>query len=766
MGDKNMGKSIFIANAFDDAANSALNNAIELATELKSNRVSSMHLLCTLLSDYKDIADKFKEDTGIEAEEFIKKFKDEEEAKNIYNDNKPLGINNRTGELEKILSTLFTEHAKTGMKPSLNRIYMTIFEVSNSEVLEFLSNNFNVSKVNVVDDEPLAKLPFLRSVGSDMFLVAKNGNYTPIHGRDKEINELMDILGRYDKGSACLIGEPGVGKTAIVEELARRIQTGNVPYYLKNKHIISIDLSAIISGTAVRGSFEENINRMLYEASGTDNIILFIDEFHTIMTLNGGEHGGIGAANIMKPALVNGNVKIIGATTTKEYSKFIERDSAFERRIQPVTVEEPSTELAIAMVSSNIAKYEDYHNCIINADCIKSAVRLSDRYIHDRKLPDKAFSVLDQTAAKLKRVVNKNTRLMMSIDNIKDTISNISGIDVNELDENSKGKIQNLGDTLRKNVIGQDNAIDTVVRAIKRAKSGIKDPNRPIGTLLFVGPTGVGKTELAKQLTAALTGSANNLIRLDMSEYMEKHTVSKMIGSPPGYVGYGDGGQLTEAVRHNPNSIILFDEIEKAHADVFNIMLQIMDDGVLTDSMGRKVSFKDNLIILTSNAGYGRVGKIRTLGFGAVDTVDTDEDTENRAIKALEDVFKPEFLNRLDKIVVFNELSKDNCNSIVDIELSKIAKRMTDKDITVMFDKSIKDYIVENGYSDKYGARNIKRKAQEVVENQLADYIIDEKIKEKDTVFMKVENGKVNTLINDVETINIVSMDSEFSNNG
>lgn len=452
------------------------------------------------------------------------------------------------------------------------------------------------------------------------------------------------------------------------------------------------------------------------------------------------------AANILKPAISRGDVQIIGATTTSEYKKFIERDKAFERRMQMVLVPEPTVEAAIKMTKAVIGEYNKFHNSSVSNEAIESAVVLSDRYITDKKLPDKAITVIDETAARLKKSVS-NTPIQIEVKDIKDTISKLTNIDVSDLDEKARNKVKSLESSLKKHVIGQDNAVENVSKSIRRSKAGIKDPNRPIGSFLFVGPTGVGKTELSKALAIEFSGGIKSLIRFDMSEYMEKHSVSKLIGSPPGYVGYGDGGQLTEAIRHNPYSVVLFDEIEKAHPDVFNILLQVLDDGTLTDSEGQTVDFKNTILILTSNAGYGaNLLNKGTIGFGRVEQESSSEASDKQdkiVMKALEETFRPEFLNRLDKIVVFNKLSKENSISIAQLLLKQLKKRMKDNGIELSWDNSIINKIVEDGFSDKYGARNLKRKIQELIEDTLADKIIDEEIKEGDSVKISYNDSLV-----------------------
>lgn len=564
-----------------------------------------------------------------------------------------------------------------------------------------------------------------------------------INNVDKYTDEMIEILARKKKANPCLIGEAGVGKTTIVNRLAQLINEGKVPDSMKNTKIVYINGSTLTSGTRYRGDFEERMKNIMDWAS-EQNVILFLDEVHTF--INSGDTGrnsGETAGNMIKKHLADGSIRIIGATTLKEYHQFIESDKAFNRRLQTVEVKEPTVDEAIDMLKNTVKEYETYHGVKIDADAVEVAVKMSDRYIKDNFLPDKAYTVIDQACAKAKLAGKKSITESM----ILDVISNTAGVDVNKLGKKEAKHLMNLESTIRKSLVGQENAVKTVCKAIRRAKAGVREPGKPIASFLFVGPTGVGKTELCKVLSKEIAFGETPLIRIDMSEYNEKSSISKMIGSAPGYVGYGEGGQLTEKVKHNPFSIVLFDEIEKAHPEVFNTFLQLLDDGRLTDGEGTTVDFTNCIIVMTSNAGYGADGLAKkALGFGA-EAVEIDaREAERRALKALEETFKPEFLNRIDNVVIFDKLTKEQCGEIVKLGLNKVAKRLEDRDIKLKFDKSVVDSIVENGYDDKYGARNINREIQDTVEDALADAILLGNLKDGDTKVVKF-NTEIKELV-------------------
>ncbi len=635
----------------------------------------------------------------------------------------------------------------------------------------------------------------------DLTQLARDGALDPVIGREDEIERVIQILSRRGKNNPCLIGEPGVGKTAIVEGLAQRIVNGIVPDTVAGKRLLTLDLSGMVAGSKYRGEFEERIKRVIAEVQQAGNIILFIDELHTIIGAGGAE-GAIDASNILKPSLARGELQLIGATTIEEYRKYIEKDAALERRFQPVTVEEPTTEQAIAILQGLKSRYEEHHQVAITDDGVEAAVRLSQRYINDRYLPDKAIDLIDEAAARLrlsvcrtpqelleqqqkskdmerafvdaiaagdmelashymeerakaeetcekekKRMERAKNRKKLVVDEnqIAEVVSKWTKIPIRRLTEGEADRLRRLEKTLHKRVVGQEDAVSAVARAVRRGRVGLKDPNRPIGSFLFLGPTGVGKTEISKALAEAIFGDEQAMIRVDMSEYMEKHSVSKMIGSPPGYVGFDEGGQLSEKVRRNPYSVILFDEIEKAHPDVFNILLQVLDDGRITDSQGRRIDFKNTIIIMTSNAGAQSIVAPKKLGFASVD--DEKQDYERMKSLVMEDVsriFKPEFLNRIDETIVFRMLNKDDMKQIVTI-LSKtlIERCRTQMDIRLIITEPAKTYIVEKAYDPKYGARPLRRMIQSKIEDQLAEEILAGKVKKGDMVRVGCRKGEL-----------------------
>ena len=642
--------------------------------------------------------------------------------------------------------------------------------------------------------------PTLNQYGKDLTELAKQNKLDPVIGREKEIERVIEILSRRTKNNPCLIGEPGVGKTAVVEGLAQMIKENNVPEILKNKRVVSLDIASMIAGAKYRGDFEERLKKTLQEIKTASNVILFIDEIHTIVGAGSAE-GAMDAANILKPLLSRGEIQVIGATTLNEYRKYIEKDSALERRFQSVIVEEPSIEDTIQILRGLKDKYEAHHKVKITDEAIKEATVLSERYITDRFLPDKAIDLIDEACSKvkiksltkpesfknlekeldkkskekeeaiisqnfekaakirdeekeLKAKISKqdekwkkqenNKEISIGKEEICEVVSNWTKIPVTKLTQTESEKIKNLDKELKKRVIGQDEAIDVLSRAIKRARVGLKDINRPIGSFMFLGPTGVGKTELTKALALNMFGSENAMIRLDMSEYMEPHSVSKLIGSPPGYVGYDDGGQLTEQVRRKPYSIILFDEIEKAHPDVFNILLQILDDGRLTDSNGRTVNFKNTVIIMTSNTGARNITETKSIGFINKDDGSASyERAKAEVMNELKKTFRPEFLNRLDEIIIFNKLGKEAIEKIASIMLNEFADKLKQREITVKIDKSIIEYIVKVGFDDVYGARPLKRAVQSKVEDKFAEELLDGKIKDKDKITLKAKDNNV-----------------------
>ena len=744
---------VYNMQGFDKRANIVLNEAVRLASKrFNCENITTVHLLISLLA-YEQIVSKFETYTGVTREEFISR------EEKVYAESKKelgidtsvsnteyvreLGIDNLSDEARKVLAISLDKARITNNQVTIDDLFYQVM-LSNERELWRLFPDGTQERVRAQLYDPLKSMPETSRHAVCMNKLAKDGMYDPIEGRDKEIDAIIEVLGRRVKNNPCVVGDPGVGKTAIVQGLAQRIVDGDVPSYMRNKFILSVDVTSIVSGTKFRGDFEERMNRILNEAARTGNVILFFDEMHMLIEAGSSSDSAMTASNILKPAISHGDVQIIGATTTKEYRRFIEKDKAFERRIERINIGEPSIELAEKMVHATIDKYNEFHNSTITDAAIHEAVVLSDRYIPEKKLPDKAITLIDETAARLKKYLKTGESFEITASDVKDTISKLTNIDVGDLDDTARSKLKNLSDNLHHYVIGQDSAVTELSKAIKRSRTGIKDPNKPAGSFLFVGPTGVGKTELTKALAIELYGSTKELIRFDMSEFMEKHSVSKMIGSPPGYVGYGEGGQLTEAVRRKPNSIILFDEIEKAHPDVFNVLLQVLDDGQLTDSEGNRVDFKNTIIIMTSNAGYGadmmNKGKI---GFSSgSNTVESDR-KEKIALESLESTFRPEFLNRLDKIIIFEKLTMSENVSITELLLKQLKKRVRNAGISIQWTEDAVKVITELGYSEKYGARNIKRKVQELVEDRIADLIVDEEIAEGDTVIIDEHNGEI-----------------------
>lgn len=636
----------------------------------------------------------------------------------------------------------------------------------------------------------------LKKFAKNLNDLAEAGKIDPVIGRDGEIERVIQILLRRSKNNPILIGDPGVGKTAIIEGLAQRIIENKVPIIMEDKTIVSLDLASMIAGTKYRGDFEERLKKLFEELEQREDVILFIDEFHMVLGA-GASEGSMDAANILKPILAKGDIQIIGATTIDEYRKHVEKDQALTRRMQPVHVEEPNKDDTIKIIEGLKDKYEDHHKVEITDDAIKAAVDLSQRYIQDRFLPDKAIDVIDEAcskeriknyrenkdqtsnkeildklieekaqaineqnfekAASLRDQINEarekfekekkenKSNLKIGFDQIAKIVSDWSKVPITKLTEDEKQKYMDLDIDLKKEVIGQDKAIDSISHAIKRSRVGLKDPNKPIGSFIFVGPTGVGKTYLAKSLAKNLFGDMDNLIRMDMSEYMEKFAVSRLVGSPPGYVGYEEGGQLTEAVRKHPYSVILFDEIEKAHPDIFNLLLQILDDGRLTDGQGRTVDFKNTIIIMTSNVGVSSLNQIPKIGFGTGDVDKEIEDSNKEIInKAIKNAFAPEFLNRLDDIIMFNSLDKDAIKEITKIMLEKTKKRLINLGIEINYNKRVVDLLSEGGFSKEYGARPLERHITNKIDNQLAEEILEGKLSKDMVINLTVKEGKIN----------------------
>ena len=652
-------------------------------------------------------------------------------------------IREREGVATRLLNTLSI---------NLKGIYTAIFETIGYDVRQFESAVSSQEGGTSGSQQGQSGRPGTKSAlnqfSVDLTANVREGKTDPVIGRNHEISRIIQILSRRTKNNPCLVGEPGVGKTAIVEAIAARIAAGEVPDSIKNKRLLTLDLPAMVAGSKYRGEFEERIKRVISEVKTDGNILLFLDEIHTIIGAGGAE-GSIDAANILKPALARGELQLIGATTLNEYRKYFEKDAALERRFQPVTVEEPTKEETVEILQGIKQKYEEYHKVRITEEAIEAAVSMSARYINDRFLPDKAIDVLDEAASKVKLNLpvkeDSGIKVTMEENDIADVIALWTKIPVAKITEKESVKLKKLNRILTKRVIGQKEAVDAVSNAIRRGRVGLKDPKRPIGSFLFLGPTGVGKTELSKALAEAVFGSENSIIRVDMSEYMEKHSVSKLIGSPPGYVGYDDGGQLSERVRRNPYSVILFDEIEKAHPDVFNILLQVLDEGHITDNTGRKVDFKNTVIIMTSNAGAQRIIEPKMLGFNSSsDETVNYEKMKTGVMEEIKQIFKPEFLNRIDEIIVFRSLQKEDMKQIVSIMLNEVIQRAEEQlNIGLAVTAAARTMLVEESFDKKYGARPLRRKIQSSIEDRLAEEILNGTVSSGDKVSVTVSNKKL-----------------------
>ncbi len=684
----------------------------------------------------------------------------------------------------------------TSLSVETQKLFAELIAAMGKEGITYRENNANKRRKRGGSETAT-----LEQYARDLTEMAAQNKLDPVIGREDEIQRVIQILSRRGKNNPCLIGEPGVGKTAIVEGLAQRIQLGMVPDSVAGKRVMTLDLSGMVAGSKYRGEFEERIKRVIAEVMQAGNILLFIDEMHTIIGAGGAE-GAIDASNILKPAMARGEIQIIGATTITEYRKYVEKDAALERRFQPVTVEEPTEEETEAILQGIKERYEQHHQVQISDEAIHAAVMLSQRYISDRFLPDKAIDLMDEAAAHLRLMevkapeqmlllerefqdavngVEKNLiagdvqgaaecrkkqaelekqmqslrkkyerkkrgqRLLLTDDDIAQVVSVWTKIPVSRLNEKEAVRLRNLEKTLHKRVVGQEDAVSAVSRAVRRGRVGLKEPNRPVGSFLFLGPTGVGKTEISKALAEAVFGDEKAMIRVDMTEYMEKHSVSKMIGSPPGYVGHEEGGQLSEKVRRNPYSVILFDEIEKAHQDVFNILLQVLDDGHITDSQGRQVSFKNTIIIMTSNAGAQAIVEPKKLGFASVDDEKTNyEFMKNGVMEEVKRIFKPEFLNRIDETIVFRSLNKEDMKQIVSIMTRSLVERCkTQMDIDLTIRDAVKKHLVDVSFDPKYGARPLRRRIQTDLEDPLAEHILAGDVKKGSKVVVTMKKGKI-----------------------
>ena len=804
-------------------AQEALNMARKIAAELKHPYVGTEHLLFGLKRVFTGVAGQVLDKNKVD-EEQMEKAMDilvsapeaaKKERKHLeYSPRLRYILEESQNEAAQLASEkVGTEHlllamlkdgdcVATRMLMTLNvniqKLFQDLLLAAGIDPKEYMENQKDGETVGGIIDQ----------YSTDLTQEAREGKLDPVIGREKEIARIMEILSRRTKNNPCLVGEPGVGKTAIVEGLARQIAEGIVPESMKDKRIMVLDLPGMIAGSKYRGEFEERMKKLIREVKTAGNIILFLDELHTIIGAGGAE-GAIDASNILKPSLARGEMQLIGATTLTEYRKYIEKDAALERRFQPVTVEEPTEDECVRILEGLKEKYEAHHDVEIEEDALKAAVHMSCRYINDRFLPDKAIDVLDESCSKVKlrgfkvpenivgteircgkleqekeaalkagniekaselhreqkeaekkieqakkRFNKKNEKKKVPVteEDVADVISMWTRIPVTRLNESESERLKKLDKTLEKRVIGQEEAIQALSKAVKRGRVGLKDPARPIGSFLFLGPTGVGKTELSKALAEALFGNEEDMIRVDMSEYMEKHSVSKMIGSPPGYVGHEDGGQLSEKVRRNPYSVILFDEIEKAHPDVFNILLQVLDDGHITDSQGRKVDFRNTVIIMTSNAGAKAIIEPKKLGF----TQQEDQKADYKRMKAnvmdeVKQLFRPEFLNRIDEIIVFHPLNEDNMKKIVGLMCKEVVQRAKEQlEITLIVRDSVKKHIVETGSDKKYGARPLRRAVQSQLEDKLAEALLNGEIKRGDHVEAGISKKEIKFTVREI----------------
>ncbi len=804
---------------FTEAARQVMKTAEEISEQLGHNYMGTEHILIGLL-DTEGVASKILVTNGLDKEKLM------ELIDQLIAPDGKVGfaeINNITPRARGVIAKSYdvakrfksaqvgTEHLLLSLITESDCIAIRLLNTIGIDLRKIYTDCLAAMGVNpqeVKMNSPKGRAekgatPVLDKYSRDLTRLAADGKLDPVVGREEEIRRVVQILSRRTKNNPCLVGEPGVGKTAIVEGLAQRISEGDVPDTVKNKRVVTLDLSGMVAGSKYRGEFEERIKAVINEVINSGDVILFLDELHTIIGAGGAE-GALDASNILKPSLSRGELQLIGATTREEYRKYIEKDAALERRFQPVDVDEPTLEEALIILKGLRPAYEAHHKVTITDDALSAAVKLSSRYVNDRFLPDKAIDLMDEAASRVRldafsdypekkkaedklkalekekeeavkneefekagTIKNKQNRLKKEIAKIEEemtkarenqalfvtdediaaVISSWTKIPVKKLEEEESERLRKLEEILHKRVVGQEEAVTAIAKAIRRGRVGLKDPNRPIGSFLFLGPTGVGKTELSKALAEAVFGTENSMIRVDMSEYMEKHSVSKMVGSPPGYVGYDEGGQLSEKIRKNPYSVVLFDEIEKAHPDVFNILLQVLDDGHITDAQGRKVSFKNTIIIMTSNAGAQNIIAPKTLGFaGEQDDKANYERMKNGVMDEVRRIFKPEFLNRIDEIIVFHSLTRENIRDIVSIMFNRIAKRaLSELNIKLKCDDAFVDHIAEKGFDEKYGARPLRRAIQNEVEDRMSEEILAGNIKSGDSVTIGFDAAKKET---------------------
>ena len=792
-----------MAYKFTNRAQKAIEYANKIAIELGHRYIGTEHLLYGLAKEGSGVAAKVLENQEVTDTAILEKI--EELVGRETKGKDTLGFTPRTKRVIEIsfiearklgYDYIGTEHLLIGvlregdsvaarilldLNVNIPKLYNEMIQILNEEE-DYIENKSEKTKNK---RGSYNSTPTLNQFGEDLSLRAQEGKLDPIVGRKNEIERLIQILSRRTKNNPCLVGEPGVGKTAVVEGLAQKIVSEDVPETLKNKRVVTLDISGMVAGAKYRGDFEDRIKKALAEVKKAGDVILFIDEIHTIVGAGSAE-GSLDAANILKPLLARGEIQLIGATTLKEYKKYIEKDSALERRFSPVTVPEPSEKDTIKILKGIRDKYEAHHNVKITDEAIEAAVNMSTRYLSDRFLPDKAIDLIDEAASRerlktytepesirkiqaevedlkkdkeeavrnqefekaadlrdkeqkaLNKLLkeqnkwrNKNTKEVVNItqENIAEVISNWTGVPAKKITEDENERLRNLENNLHERVIGQNEAVEAVAKAIRRGRVGLKDPKRPIGSFLFLGPTGVGKTELSKALAQSLFGDENSMIRIDMSEYMEPHSVSKLIGSPPGYVGFQDGGQLTEKIRRKPYSVVLFDEIEKAHPDVMNILLQVLEDGRLTDSQGRTVNFKNTVIIMTSNLGARLITDRKSLGFTSQNSVDNKEreyeDIKKEVMGEIKKELRPEFINRIDEIIVFHPLNEEEISQIIDLMLQEVKNRLKEQKIDIVLEPEVKEMIAKKGIDKSFGARPLRRTIQSVLEDRLAEEILE-----------------------------------------
>ena len=805
---------------FTEQAKQVMKIAEDISEQLGHNYMGTEHILIGLL-DAEGVASKILVTNGLDKDKLM------ELIDQLIAPDGKVGfaeVNNITPRARNIIAKSYdlanrfkskqvgTEHILLSLITEKDCIAIRLLNTIGIDIRKIYMDCLNTMGVNPQDmriDGPKGRssergvTPTLDKYSRDLTKQASEGKLDPVVGREEEIRRVIQILSRRTKNNPCLVGEPGVGKTAIVEGLARKIVEGDVPDTVKNKRVVTLDLSGMVAGSKYRGEFEERIKAVISEVINSGDVILFLDELHTIIGAGGAE-GALDASNILKPSLARGELQLVGATTREEYRKHIEKDAALERRFQPIDVEEPTSDETLQILKGLRPAYEEHHKVTITDEALEAAVKLSTRYINDRFLPDKAIDLMDEAASRIRLEVysdspkrkeaeeklkalesekeeaikneeyekagaikKKQTRLKKQIEKIDEeikehreekelfvtgediaaVISSWTKIPVKKLKEEESERLRKLEEILHKRVVGQEEAVSAVAKAIRRGRVGLKDPNRPIGSFLFLGPTGVGKTELSKALAEAVFGTENSMIRVDMSEYMEKHSVSKMVGSPPGYVGYDEGGQLSEKIRRNPYSVVLFDEIEKAHPDVFNILLQVLDDGHITDAQGRKVSFKNTIIIMTSNAGAQNIIAPKTLGFSSENDAKADYNRmKDGVMDEIRRIFKPEFLNRIDEIIVFHSLSRENIKEIVSIMFKKISDRALEElNIKLKCTEEFVVHIAEKGFDEKYGARPLRRAIQNEVEDRMSEEILLGNIKSGDTVTVGYDKEHKNT---------------------